>query len=306
MTAPAGPDGPARTRARAPRGPRTTSTDARMPLIEHIRELRNRVIKIALALIIGMVVGWFLYPHVWHFIEAPYCRADFATHLPGEANGPNNCHLYVTGIFDAFFLRLKISFIVGVILSSPVWLYQFWAFIAPGLYARERRWAYYFVGAAVPLFALGAVFAYFAMTRGLEFLLSLVPGNVTPLITITTYLSYAMAMLLIFGLAFELPLILVMLNLAGLLTHARFRKWRRVIIFAVFAFAAVATPSPDPLTMLLLAIPCVILVEIAEVFTWLNDRRRARLPEEDFAGLHGEQSRIDLDGVDEDLNASSR
>ena len=107
-----------------------------------------------------------------------------------------------------------------MILSSPVWLYQFWAFIAPGLYARERRWAYFFVGAAVPLFALGAVFAYFAMTRGLEFLLGLVPGNVTPLITITTYLSYAMAMLLIFGLAFELPLVLVMLNLAGLLTHA--------------------------------------------------------------------------------------
>ena len=91
-----------------------------------------------------------------------------------------------------------------------------------------------------------------------------------------------------------------MLNLAGLLTHERFRKWRRVIIFAVFAFAAVATPSPDPLTMLLLAIPCVVLVEIAEVFTWLNDRRRARLPQEDFAGLHGEPSRIDLDGVDED------
>ena len=225
---------------------------------------------------------------------------------PGRPAAPSNCQLYVTGIFDAFFLRLKISFIVGVILSSPVWLYQFWAFIAPGLYARERRWAYFFVGAAVPLFGLGAVFAYFAMTRGLEFLLGLVPGNVTPMITITTYLSYALAMLLIFGLAFELPLVLVMLNLAGLLTHERFRKWRRVIIFAVFAFAAVATPSPDPLTMLLLAIPCVILVEIAEVFTWLNDRRRARLPEEDFAGLHGEPSRIDLDGVDEDLNASSR
>ena len=274
--------------------------------MEHIRELRNRVIKIALAIIAGMAIGWFVYPHVWHFIEAPYCRAHFSTHLPGQPAGAGTCQLYVTGIFDAFFLRLKVSFITGVIISSPVWLYQLWAFIAPGLYARERRWAYWFVGAAVPLFGLGAVFAYFAMTRGLEFLLSLVPGHVTPLITITTYLSYALAMLMIFGLAFELPLVLVLLNLAHVLTHQRFRKWRRVIIFAVFAFAAVATPSPDPLTMLLLAIPCVILVEIAEVFTWLNDRRRARLPEEDFAGLHGEPSRIDLDGVDEDLNASSR
>ena len=305
MTAPAGPDGPARTRARAPRGPRITSTDARMPLIEHIRELRNRVIKIALAIIVGMAIGWFIYPHVWHFVQTPYCRAHFATHLPGEA-GKDSCQLYVTGIFDAFFLRLKLSFIVGVIASSPVWLYQFWAFIAPGLYSRERRWAYLFVGSAVPLFGLGGLFAYFAMTRGLEFLLSLVPNHVDPIITITTYLSYALAMLLIFGLAFELPLILIILNLAKVLTHARFRKWRRVIIFAVFAFAAVATPSPDPLTMLLLAIPCVILVEIAEVFTWLNDRRRARLPQEDFAGLHGEPSQINLDEADEDLNARSR
>jgi len=306
MTAPAGPDGPARTRARVPRGPRITSTDARMPLIEHIRELRNRVIKIALVIIAGTAVGWFVYPHVWHFIETPYCRAHFATHVPGQPAGPASCHLYVTGIFDLFFLRLKVSFVTGVILTSPIWLYQFWAFIAPGLYSRERRWAYWFVGAAVPLFGLGAVFAYFAMTRGLEFLLGLAPGNVIPIITITTYLSYAMAMLLIFGLAFELPLVLIILNLARVLTHQRFRKWRRVIIFAVFAFAAVATPSPDPLTMLLLAVPCVILVEIAEVFVWLNDRRRARLPQEDFAGLHGEQSRIDLDGIDEDLNASSR
>ena len=274
--------------------------------MEHIRELRNRVIKIALVIIAGTIVGWFVYPHVWHFIETPYCRAHFATHLPGQPAGPASCHLYVTGIFDLFFLRLKVSFITGVILTAPVWLYQFWAFIAPGLYARERRWAYMFVGAAVPLFGLGAVFAYFAMTRGQEFLLGLAPGNVTPLITITTYLSYALAMLLIFGLAFELPLVLILLNLAHVLTHQRFRKWRRVIIFAVFAFAAVATPSPDPLTMLLLAIPCVVLVEIAEVFVWLNDRRRAHLPEEDFAGLHGEPSRIDLDGIDEDLNASSR
>jgi sec-independent protein translocase protein TatC len=306
MTAPADPDGPARTRARVPRVPRVTSTDTRMPLIEHIRELRNRVIKIALVILAGTIIGWFVYPHVWHFIETPYCRADFATHLPGQPAGPSSCHLYVTGIFDLFFLKLKVAFITGMVLASPVWLYQLWAFIAPGLYNKERRWAYAFVGAAVPLFGFGAVFAYFAMTRGLEFLLSLAPGNVTPLITITTYLSYALAMLMIFGLAFELPLVLIILNMAKVLTHARFRKWRRVIIFAVFAFAAVATPSPDPLTMLLLAVPCVILVEIAEVFVWLNDRRRARIPQEDFAGLHGQASEINLDDVDQDLNASSR
>ncbi len=164
----------------------------------------------------------------------------------------------------------------GVILSCPVWLYQLWAFIAPGLYRRERRWAYYFVGAAVPLFAVGGTIAYFAMTRGLHFLLSLVPPGVAPIITINTYLSYAGAMLAIFGIAFELPLVFVLLNLAGVLTHERFRKWRRMIIFGVFAFAAIFTPSPDPLSMLLLAVPCMVLVEAAEVFAWVHDRRKAR------------------------------
>jgi sec-independent protein translocase protein TatC len=273
MTTPAGPTRPAGSGGRLPRAPRAAK-EARMPLMEHIRELRNRIVKVAIALALGMVIGWFIYPHVWHFIEAPYCKIP-QSHLFGS----KGCQLFVTGIFDAFFLRLKLALVVGVIISSPVWLYQFWAFIAPGLYARERRWAYYFVGAAVPLFAFGGVLAYFAMTRGLRFLLGLIPHGVTAIITIDTYLSYAMAMLFIFGLAFELPLVLVLFNLAGLLTHARFRKWRRMIIFAVFAFAAVATPSPDPLTMLLLAVPCVILVEIAEIFVWANDRRRARRPD---------------------------
>jgi sec-independent protein translocase protein TatC len=157
------------------------------------------------------------------------------------------------------------------------------------LYKRERRWAYYFVGAAIPLFAIGATIAYFAMTKGLRFLLHMVPADTTALITINTYLSYAGAMLLIFGLAFELPLVFVLLNMAGVLTHERFRKWRRMIIFLVFAFAAVFTPSPDPFSMLLLAVPCVVLVEASEIFAWANDRRRARHGSLQFPGLTDEQ-----------------
>jgi len=270
---------------------RRANPEARMPLIEHLRELRNRVIKIAVALTVGSVAGWWLWRWVWPFISAPYCKAQASTPAAhallksvGTLGGAQ-CQLYVTGPFDSLFLRLQVSIAVGVIISSPVWLYQLWAFIAPGLYQRERRWAYYFVGAALPLFAIGATIAYFAMTRGLQFLLHLVPANTTALITITTYLSYAGAMLLIFGLAFEMPLVFVLLNMAGVLTHARFRKWRRVIIFLVFAFAAVFTPSPDPLSMLLLAIPCVVLVEASEVFAWANDRRRAKLGSLAFPGL---------------------
>lgn len=261
--------------------PRRSNPDARMPLMEHIRELRNRIIKIAAVLVVASTVGWFIYPHVWHFIEAPYCRIP----QPADAFAGKGCHLFVNGLFDGLFLRLQISIATGVLISSPVWLYQFWAFIAPGLYKRERRWAYFFVGAAVPLFAIGATISYFVMSRGIHFLLDYIPQNTTAIITINTYLSYAEAMLLIFGIAFEMPLVFVLLNLAGVLTHARFRKWRRMIIFLVFVFAAVATPSPDPITMLILALPCVLLVEATEVFAWVHDRRKARAGSLEFPGM---------------------
>jgi sec-independent protein translocase protein TatC len=274
---------------------RRANPDARMPLLEHIRELRNRVIKAAIAVTVGSIAGWFVYPWVWNFVKAPYCKAQITSPVASaiyRSAGTlgSHCTLYVTGVFDAFFLRMEIAIATGAIISLPIWLYQLWAFMAPGLYKRERRWAYYFVGAAVPLFGIGATIAYFAMTRGLRFLVHyMLPSDVTALITINTYLSYAGAMLLIFGIAFELPLVLVLLNMAGVLTHARFRKWRRVIIFLVFAFAAVFTPSPDPISMLLLAIPCVVLTEAAEVFVWANDRRRAKSGSLAFPGLTDEQ-----------------
>jgi sec-independent protein translocase protein TatC len=273
------------------RSTRRVNPEARMSLIEHIRELRNRLLKALLALAAGMGVGWIFFNPVWKFLERPYCKIPQHNRLLGM----HGCTLVVNGLFDGFFIHLKIMFVVGLIVSSPVWLYQLWAFIAPGLYARERRWAYAFVGAAVPLFAAGAAFAYLAMSNGLRFLLHMVPAGATALITVDTYFGYMTAMLLIFGIAFEVPLIMVMLNMAGVLTHARMRKWRRLMIFAVFAFAAVAVPSPDPFSMLLLAVPCVVLVELAELFVWANDRRRARRPSI-YAGLSdGEISPLDFD-----------
>ena len=281
-----------------------SNPEARMPLLEHLRELRNRVVKMAVAVVVGSIAGWYLWRWVWPFLTGPYCKAQNLTpssnvlsrvHVAGA-----QCQLYVTGPFDSLFLRLQIAIAVGVIISSPLWLYQLWAFLAPGLYKRERRWAYYFVGAALPLFAIGAAIAYFAMTRGLEFLLRLVPTNTTALITINSYLGYAGAMLLIFGLAFEMPMVFVLLNLAGVLTHARFRKWRRMIIFLVFAFAAVFTPSPDPISMLLLAVPCVLLVEVAEVVIWAHDRRRARHGSMQFPGLSDEE--VTAYGLDQPLD----
>lgn len=246
-----------------------------MPLIEHIRELRTRVIKSMISMLLGVIGSWFLFNPVWKFIVHPYCRLPAHDRFQlGSTGKHQTCQLIVNGLFDGLFIHLKLAIVIGLLITSPIWLYQFWAFIAPGLHSRERRWAYFFGFSAIPLFGLGGVLAYLAMSKGLRFLLGLVPPNALPLITISTYLNYGLAMLLIFGLAFELPLVMALLNVAGVLTHKRFAKWRRGIIFGVVAFAAVATPSPDPISMLLLAVPCVLLVELAEVFAWANDRRR--------------------------------
>lgn len=275
------------------RSQRRQNPEGRMPLMDHLRELRNRIVKIILALAAGMAVGFYFFHWIWMMIERPFCHAAI--------NGMTGCHqvgdqLVINAILDPFYLRIKVAFIAGVILSCPVWLYQIWAFVAPGLYSREKRWTYAFLGTAVPLFVGGALFGYLVMPRGLHFLLGLTPNGVANLPTVDTYLSYALLMLVGFGLAFLIPLFLVTLNLVGILTHARFKKWRRFMIFGVFVFAGIASPSPDPITMLLLAGPCVILVEIAEVIVLMNDRRRARLHPDPYIDLaDNELSPIELD-----------
>jgi len=286
---------------------RRSNPDGRMPLLDHLRELRARVVKGLLAIVAVTGVGlipW-VFNRVWSVIQRPYrtalhdiCRSPGHT---SQCSGGIGYHLIVNGIFDSFTLRIEVAFIAALVVTSPIWLYQIWAFIAPGLYAREKRWAYMFIAAAAPLFALGAVLAYLVMGRGLRFLLGLAPAGVTVLPSISTYLGYVLAMVLGFGLTFELPLVLVLLNFARVLTHDRFRKWRRVMIFMVFVFAGMAVPSPDPLTMLLLAAPCVILVEIAEVIIWTHDRRLARQPSM-YEGLRDDElSPIDnpLDSFDD-------
>jgi len=262
---------------------RRQNPEGRMPLFDHLRELRNRIVKMALALIAGMIVGFIFFNPVWRFIERPLCTAVIRGHTGCDTLGINQ--LALNGPLDAFYLRVKVAFIVGVILSSPVWLYQIWAFIAPGLYAREKRWGYIFLGTAVPLFLIGITLCYWSLGRSMHYLLGLTPGGVANIIQVDLYMSFVMAMMLAFGLAFELPLLIIMLNLAGILTHERFRKWRRVMIFGVFLIAGMANPSPDPITMLILGGGCVVLIEVAEFIVWSNDRRRARLHPDPYAGL---------------------
>ena len=257
------------------RAQRRQNPEGRMPLFDHLRELRNRIVKMALALIAGMIVGFIFFNPVWHVIERPLCAAVIRGQTGCNTLGVNQ--LVLNGPLDAFYLRVKVALIVGIILSSPVWLYQIWAFIAPGLYAREKRWRYIFLGTAVPLFLVGNLLAYLSLGRSMHFLLGLTPQHVSNLIQVDLYMSFVMTMMLAFGIAFELPLLIVMLNLAGILTHQMFRKWRRVMIFAVFLIAGIANPSPDPITMLILGGACAALVEVAEFIAWSHDRRRARL-----------------------------
>jgi sec-independent protein translocase protein TatC len=260
--------------------------DGRMPLMDHLRELRNRLLKAIIVIVLGMIVALVFSTRTLAIVQRPFCEA--------VVNGHTGCHqlgdaLVISGVFDGFFLRIKIAFFFALIGTCPIWLYQLWAFIAPGLYSREKKWAYLFTGSAVPLFVGGAVLAYVVMDKGLGYLLDLAPQNSYVLPSWDTYLGYFTGMLLGFGIIFELPLVIVMLNLAGILTHARFKKWRRMMIFAIFLIAGIVNPSPDPWTMLLLGGVAVVLVEAAEVFVYLNDKRRARLHPDPYAGLSDDE-----------------
>ena len=264
------------------RAKRRENPEGRMPLFDHLRELRNRIVKSAIVIILGMIVALCFSTWLLSFIQRPFCDAviDGMTGCtkPGD-------QLAITGIFDSLFLRIQISFFIALIGTSPVWLYQLWAFIAPGLYNREKKWAYLFVSTAVPLFVAGAVLAYFIMDRGLGYLLGLTPRGTLLIPSYDTYLSYFTGMFVGFGIVFELPLIIVMLNVAGVLTHERFRKWRRIMIFLIFLVAGIVNPSPDPWTMLILGGIAVALTELAELFCYLNDKRRARLNRSPYADL---------------------
>jgi sec-independent protein translocase protein TatC len=255
------------------RSKQQANPEGRMPLMDHLRELRNRVVKAALAIIIGMIIALIFSSPTINWIMRPFCEAT--VHGLTGCKTPGD-QLTTTGIFDPLSLRIKLAFYIALIGTCPIWLYQLWAFIAPGLYSREKKWAFLFTGTAVPLFVGGAVLAYLVMSKGLHYLLGLTPGGVLNLPSFDTYLSYFTGMIVGFGIVFELPLVIVMLNLAGILTHERFRKWRRLLIFGVFLISGIVNPSPDPGTMLILGGVAVALVEIAEIFVYFNDKRRAR------------------------------
>jgi sec-independent protein translocase protein TatC len=248
--------------------------DGRMSLGEHIRELRARLIKGVLAIVVASGVAFGFFNPIWSVLRRPYCQV----HQKSAIDTVHGCSTLVfTNVFDPIVWHFKVALIAGLILSSPVWLYQLWAFVTPGLERKERKYSLAFVGAAVPLFLAGATLAYFVMSKGLQVLLNFAPKGTTSLISIDHYLAYEMAMLLVFGGSFVVPLLLVMLNRIGILSYGRLKKSRRMTIFLSFVFSAIATPSGDPVTMLALGVPLVILLEIATQIARVHDNRKAKL-----------------------------
>ena len=256
---------------------RRTSTrvdDGRMALVDHIRELRNRLGISLLALAVCVVVAFLFREHVFDLIKRPYCQTDVAqaaSRLSGQ-----QCELYAFGPFEQFAVSLRISFIAGVLCSSPVWLYQLGAFITPALHRHERRYAAAFLGAGLVLFVTGTVFAYFTISRGLQFLLTVGGDGIVTLPSIQSYLSFVTLTLLAFGVAFLFPVIVMFLNFVGVFPSSRMRSWRRGMIVAIAVAAAVLTPSQDPFTFMAMALPLYGLYEGCIVLGRLRERAMRR------------------------------
>nr|WP_191842976.1 twin-arginine translocase subunit TatC [Catellatospora chokoriensis] len=273
----------------ARRGPsqRERAADGSMTLIEHIRELRSRLFKASLGILAGLAVGLYFAEPIQDFINAPYCN------FKGDAI----CQFNSTSPVDPFLLQLKIGLYAGLIIASPIWLYQLWAFIAPGLHKHEKRYSYLFTAIAVPLFAMGAFLAFFVVTKSLVFFLQISDGYEIN-VDLTGYFDFVTGVMLLFGFGFEFPLILLMLNVAGVLTGKRMLGWWRVAIFLMFLFAAVVTPTPDPFGMTALALAMAVLYFIVVGVSMLNDKRRNR-GKSIYEGLEDDET-SSLDDYDTD------
>lgn len=248
--------------------------DGSMTLYEHLRELRYRLVVGSVAILAGTIVAFVFNRQLFDLLIDPYNRA---IEMARQSRPDIKADLVIQGATAPFTVSLKISLLAGLIVSAPVWLYQIWAFIVPGLLAREKKWTLIVIGAATPLFLAGVALGYYVIPKGIAVLINFTPdAGIANLQDLGDFLAFMTRVMVVFGLAFEVPLFILMLNVAGVLPAKAITKYRAYIIFGLFVFAAIATPTPDAITMLLLAVPMIVLVVLAEVLAHAFDRRKAK------------------------------
>ena len=250
-----------------PSGP--VGDGGRMALADHFRELRARLMRSVLALLVATVAAFFFYDQLLELVTGPF------NHARDMLGSKTNTLIYVSGVLQEG-TTAPVGALAGVIASSPVWLYQIWGFVLPGLHRNERKWTILFVAVAGPLFAAGVALGYYVLPKGLQVLISFTPADMQNLNDFNDFFSFMVRMLLVFGISLEIPFFVVLLNLAGVVSGATLGRYRPWIILGTFVFAAVATPSTDPISMLLLAIPMMLLFLVSELIARLVDRRRRR------------------------------